>query len=124
MRDVLIAIDVSEYARNNALRQGATHVIDPNRENAKERVYEILPEGPDLVVEAAGPITAVKLMASLRRRGTRWNLFGITTHEAFELDGGLTTFSKDAWTPASARGHWRCRGRFDSWKRAGSKLNK
>ena len=26
------------------------------------------------------------------RRGTRWNVFGITTHERFELDGGLTHF--------------------------------
>jgi L-iditol 2-dehydrogenase len=55
-------------------------------------VYDIIPEGPDLVVEAAGPISAVKLMVELRRRGTRWNVFGITTHETFELDGGLTHF--------------------------------
>ena len=31
-------------------------------------------------------------MVDLRRRGTRWNVFGITTHEKFELDGGLTHF--------------------------------
>ena len=31
-------------------------------------------------------------MVDLRRRGTRWNVFGITTHETFELDGGLTHF--------------------------------
>ena len=37
-------------------------------------------------------IAAVELMAALRRRGTRWNVFGITTHETFELDGGLTHF--------------------------------
>jgi L-iditol 2-dehydrogenase len=47
---------------------------------------------PDLIVEAAGPIQAVRLMVDLRRRGTKWNLFGITTHEKFELDGGLTHF--------------------------------
>jgi L-iditol 2-dehydrogenase len=88
----LIAIDVSEHARRNALKLGATHVIDPETEDARQRVYEILPEGPDLVVEAAGPIAAVKLMVALRRRGTRWNVFGITTHEKFELDGGLTHF--------------------------------
>jgi len=62
-----------------------------------------LPEGfpPDvtgverfalLIVEAAGPVQAVKLMIELLRRGTRWNVFGITTHEKFELDGGLTHF--------------------------------
>ena len=31
-------------------------------------------------------------MVDLRRRGTKWNVFGITTHEKFELDGGLTHF--------------------------------
>jgi L-iditol 2-dehydrogenase len=51
-----------------------------------------MPKGPDLVVEAAGPIEAVQLMVNLRRRGTRWNVFGITTHETFELDGGYTHF--------------------------------
>ena len=44
------------------------------------------------MVEAAGPIEAVRLMVDLRRRGTKWNVFGITTHETFELDGGLTHF--------------------------------
>ena len=88
----LVAIDPSPIARANAKRLGATHVVDPSDGEAKERVYEILPDGPDLVVEAAGTISAVKLMVDLRRRGTRWNVFGITTHETFELDGGLTHF--------------------------------
>ncbi|MEW6250803.1 MAG: hypothetical protein AB1716_09155, partial [Planctomycetota bacterium] len=35
---------------------------------------------------------AVRLTADLRRRGTKWNVFGITTHEKFELDGGHTHF--------------------------------
>ena len=88
----LIAIDTSDYALKNALELGATHAINPAAEDAKKRVYEIIPDGPDLIVEAAGPIQAVKLMVDLRRRGTRWNVFGITTHERFELDGGLTHF--------------------------------
>jgi L-iditol 2-dehydrogenase len=88
----LIAIDTSAHARRHALALGATHAIDPLNEAAKARVYEILPDGPDLIVEAAGPIEAVKLMVDLRRRGTRWNVFGITTHETFQLDGGLTHF--------------------------------
>jgi len=88
----LIAVDPSPIARKNALALGATHVIDPSDGKAKERVYDILPDGPDLVVEAAGAIGAVKLMVDLRRRGTKWNVFGITTHETFELDGGLTHF--------------------------------
>ena len=87
----LIAVDPSAYARRQALALGASHAIDP-AEDAKKRVYEIIPGGPDLVVESAGPIEAVKLMVDLRRRGTKWNVFGITTHEKFELDGGLTHF--------------------------------
>ena len=88
----LIAIDPKPYARQLALDLGATHAVDPLGEDARSRVYEIIPRGPDLIVEAAGPIEAVRLMADLRRRGTRWNVVGITTHETFELDGGLTHF--------------------------------
>ena len=88
----LIAIDTSAYARRHALELGATHALDPSAPDIKEQVYSILPKGPDLILEAAGPIEAVQLMADLRRRGTRWNVFGITTHETFELDGGYTHF--------------------------------
>ncbi len=88
----LIAVDTSEHARQNALKLGATHAVDPSGGKGRERVYEIIPKGPDLVVEAAGPIGAVKLMVELRRRGTRMNLFGITTPEMFELEGGYTHF--------------------------------
>ncbi|MGD9518336.1 MAG: zinc-binding dehydrogenase, partial [Armatimonadota bacterium] len=88
----LVAVDVSDYALTHARELGATYTVNPVREDARERIYEILPDGPDLVVEAAGPIEAVRLMVSLLRRGTRWNVFGITTHETFELDGGLTHF--------------------------------
>lgn len=88
----LVAVDTSEYALANALKLGATHAINPTKEDAKKRVYEIMPAGPDVVVEAAGPIEAVRLTVDLLRRGTHWNVFGITTHEKFELDGGLTHF--------------------------------
>jgi L-iditol 2-dehydrogenase len=42
--------------------------------------------------EPSGVIEAVELMVRLLRRGARWNLFGVTTHERFELDGGLAHF--------------------------------
>ncbi len=83
----LIAIDPSDYARRNAVALGATHTIDPSGCDPVKSVYEIMPDGPDLVVEAAGPIGAVELARDLRRRGTRWNVFGITTHEKFWMDG-------------------------------------
>ncbi len=88
----LVAVDTSPYARQKALSLGATHAFDPSLPDIHEQIYAIMPRGPDLVVEAAGPIEAVRLMVDLRRRGTRWNVFGITTHETFELDGGLTHF--------------------------------
>ncbi len=88
----VIAVDTSEWALEQARRLGATHTVNPAAGDAKQAVYDIIPDGPDLVVEAAGPIQAVKLMVDLRRRGTRWNIFGITTHETFELDGGLAHF--------------------------------
>ena len=88
----LIAVDTSDYALGQAKRLGATHTVNPERTDAKKHVYDVIPGGPDLVVEAAGPIEAVRLMVDLRRLGTRWNVFGITTHETFELDGGLTHF--------------------------------
>jgi threonine dehydrogenase-like Zn-dependent dehydrogenase len=88
----LIAVDTSDHALDNALKLGATHGVNPTKEDARKRVYEIIPKGPDVVLEAAGPIQAVQLMVDLRRRGTKWNVFGITTHEKFELDGGHTHF--------------------------------
>lgn len=88
----LIAVDVSDYALETARKLGATHTVNPREGDPVEAIRAILPDGPDLVVEAAGPIDAVKLMVSLLRRGTRWNIFGITTHEKFELDGGLMHF--------------------------------
>jgi len=88
----LVAVDISDYALQTARSLGATHTVNPAHGDAKAAIYGILPEGPDLVVEAAGPIEAVDLMVSLLRRGTRWNIFGITTHEKFQLDGGWMHF--------------------------------
>ena len=88
----LIAVDTSEYALRRASDLGATHTVNPTEADPKSRISQIIPRGPDLVIEAAGAIEAVRLMVDLRRRGTRWNVFGITTPEQFSLDGGLTHF--------------------------------
>jgi threonine dehydrogenase-like Zn-dependent dehydrogenase len=88
----LIAVDVSDQALELAGQLGATHTVNPDREDARAAIYQIMPKGPDLVIEAAGAIEAVRLMVNLLRRGTRWNMFGITTPEKFELDGGLMHF--------------------------------
>lgn len=88
----LIAVDNRDHALETAKRLGATHTINPAKCKLKSAIYEILPKGPDLIIESAGSIEAVKDMFSLFRHGTRCNLFGITTHEKFELDGGLMHF--------------------------------
>lgn len=88
----LIAVDTSEYALANARRLGATHTLRVGQEDTLAALRAILPQGPDLVVEAAGAIQAVELARDMLRRGTRWNIFGITTHEKFEMDGGLAHF--------------------------------
>ena len=88
--------------------------------NARKRVREILPDGPDLVVEAAGPIAAVRLMVDLRRRGTRWNVFGITTHGASSWTAGWRTSSKGAWMRVSAPHRWPCSRPSGSWNGAWS----
>lgn len=89
----LAAVDTSDWALKSALRLGATHGINPKKvKDLREEIYRIMPDGPDLIIEGAGPLEAVNAMFSLRRRGTRVNLFGITTHEDFCLDGGETHF--------------------------------
>jgi L-iditol 2-dehydrogenase len=88
----LVAVDPSDYARRNAIRLGASHALDPAQCDVRRKVYGIMPRGPDLIIEAAGPIEAVDMMFALCRRGTRVNLFGITTHERFSLDGGVAHF--------------------------------
>ena len=89
---LIVAVDTSDFALRHAASLGATHCVNPNKNEPREEIRKIIPGGPDLVVEAAGPIEAVNLMVNLRRRGTKWNVFGITTHEKFELDGGKTHF--------------------------------
>ena len=107
----LVAVDVSDYALATAKNLGETHTVNPKLGDAKATIHNILPEGPDVVVEAAGPIQAVELMVNLLRRGTRWNLFGITTHEKFQLDGGWMRWRDTHGRP----NHKRCAG---CWRRS------
>lgn len=73
----LICIDIEDYKLDYARKVGATHVLNSREVDAKEAVYEILPEGPDIVFEAAGALEAAELQMALCRRGTRVNMFGV-----------------------------------------------
>ena len=72
-------VDVSDWRLEFSKQCGATHTINPAKVDAKKAVYDIIPDGPDLVFEAAGPLPAAQLMFDLCRRGTRINEFGVTT---------------------------------------------
>jgi len=73
----LIAVDTVAPRLRKALELGVHHAIDVTREDVKKRVYEILPGGPDLIMEAAGSLDAARLSFDLTRRGTRVNCFGV-----------------------------------------------
>lgn len=73
----LVAIDTAGARLVKALQLGVHHAIDSTKEDPKKKVYEILPAGPDLVMEAGGTLDAARLAFDLTRRGTRLNCFGV-----------------------------------------------
>ena len=90
----LILIDVEDYKLDYAKRCGATHVINSKKENPKEKVYEILPKGPDVIFEAAGVLDAASLAFDLCRRGSRLNMFGVTTPGTISVSPGHIHFTE------------------------------
>lgn len=75
----IIMIDIDDWRLEFSKKCGATHLINSSKTDPIQAVYNILPEGPDIVFEAAGPIPAAQLAFDLCRRGTRVNEFGVTT---------------------------------------------
>ncbi|MHA2392662.1 MAG: zinc-dependent alcohol dehydrogenase, partial [Promethearchaeota archaeon] len=75
----IIMIDMEDWRLEFSKKCGATHLINSQKTDAIKAVYEIIPNGPDVVFEAAGPLAAAKLAFDLCRRGTRVNEFGVTT---------------------------------------------
>ena len=72
-----IVIDVVDARLKKAKELGATHTINSKEVDPREAVYDIIPNGPDIVFEAAGVLEAAKLAFGLTRRGTRINMFGV-----------------------------------------------
>jgi len=92
----LILIDIEDYKLEYAKRCGATHVINSKKENPKEKVYQILPKGPDVIFEAAGVLDAASLAFDLCRRGSRINMFGVTTPGTIPVSPGYIHFTEIA----------------------------
>lgn len=73
----LIVADIEDFKLDYAKAVGATHVLNCRKVDLREAVYDILPDGPDIVFEAAGAIQAADAAFGLCRRGTRVNMFGV-----------------------------------------------
>ena len=81
----IIMIDIEDWRLEFSKKCGATHLINSQKTDPIKAVYEILPNGPDIVFEAAGPLAAAQLAFELCRRGTRVNEFGVTTEGTIEI---------------------------------------
>jgi len=74
-----LVIDLEEPRLQKALELGVDFAINAKSEKARERVYELLENGPDIVFEAAGTLPAAQLAFELVREATRVNMFGVIT---------------------------------------------
>ena len=81
----IVMIDIEDWRLELSKKCGATHLINSQKTDAIKAVYEILPDGPDIVFEAAGPLAAAQLAFDLCRRGTRVNEFGVTTEGTISI---------------------------------------
>lgn len=76
----LVAIDISDFKLEYAANSGADYVLNAKEvEDLRSAVYEIIPEGPHVVFEAAGVLEADRQAMELARKGTRVNMFGTIT---------------------------------------------
>ncbi len=86
----VIGVDPLDYRLDKAREMGATHVVNPDRDNLTEAVQEITRgAGPDIVVEAAGyPDTFNIAFQQVRQFGTVI-LFGIQSDQYVPVEHNL-----------------------------------
>lgn len=60
-----------------ARKIGVHHTVDTSEGNPISAVREVMPEGPDVVMEAGGTLEAARLAMALARKRTRVNMFGV-----------------------------------------------
>ncbi len=67
----IVAIDVNDDRLNLAMDLGATHRINGSKEDAKKRILEIIPAGPDYIIELTGrPNMLTMATEVIRQLGT------------------------------------------------------
>lgn len=86
----VIAVDPLDYRLEKSVQMGATHTINPDKENLTEAIQEITRgAGPDIVVEAAGyPDTFNEAFRQVRQFGTVI-LFGIQSDDFVPIEHNL-----------------------------------
>ncbi len=97
----LVCVDVEDWRLHKALELGATHTINSRTEDLKARVADILPEGPDIVFEAAGALAAAEDAFALARRGTRLNMFGVIVPGTIPISPAEVHWLETGSTPLS-----------------------
>ena len=86
----VMAVDPLDYRLEKSVQMGATHTINPDKEDLTEAVMEITRgAGPDIVVEAAGyPDTFNEAFRQVRQFGTVI-LFGIQSDDFVPIEHNL-----------------------------------
>jgi len=78
----IIGIDVRDHKLTKASQHGLTHTINASRENAPQRVREILGGLADVVIDGTGNPGVIESAYELTRlKGGRCVLFGVLPHD-------------------------------------------
>jgi S-(hydroxymethyl)glutathione dehydrogenase/alcohol dehydrogenase len=78
----IIGVDLHYHKLDKAAQHGLTHTIDASRENAPEKVREILGGLADVVIDGTGNPAVIESAYELTRlRGGRCVLFGVLQHD-------------------------------------------
>ena len=81
------AVDLLDYRLEKAKEMGATHTINPDREDIDEVVADITDgKGPDVVVEAAGYPDTFNLCLRLVRQFGTVIIFGVQTDDFIPIE--------------------------------------
>ncbi|WP_051317718.1 zinc-binding dehydrogenase [Arthrobacter sp. CAL618] len=81
--EMIIGLDMLPVRRELALELGATHVLDPTKSDPVEQVRNLTKgRGADVVLEAAGPESAVQQAVLMSRRAGTVVLTGVQQYEA------------------------------------------
>jgi threonine dehydrogenase-like Zn-dependent dehydrogenase len=82
----LVGVDPVSFRREAALRGGARAAFDPTAGNLREAVFQMLPGGADIVVDATGWASALPDVLSLAREGGTVLVLGSPRGTAPDVD--------------------------------------